>query len=119
MGFTTVEVILHNPEIPTKGREINLIADTGAMYTIVHSSILDDLGIKPFSWRRFTLANGERIERDIGGALYRVGEYRWHAPVIFGEEGDQSILGVTALEALGLQMDPVSGQLKPIELLLL
>ncbi len=29
------------------------------------------------------------------------------------------VLGVTTLEELGLQVDPVSGELKPMELLLL
>ncbi|MEM2213258.1 MAG: hypothetical protein QXK12_08380 [Candidatus Nezhaarchaeales archaeon] len=29
------------------------------------------------------------------------------------------VLGLTALEGLGLQVDPVTGELKPVELLLL
>ena len=119
MGFTTVDIYLHNPEKPTEYRQVALLADTGAVYAIVPSNILNDLGIKSLGRRSFTLANGQRIEREIGGALYRLGEYSGHAPVIFGEEGDQSILGVTALEALGLQVDPVTKQLKPAELLLL
>jgi len=119
MGFTTIEVGIHNPEAPDRYRNIKLVADTGAMYSVIPANILNELGIKLLSKRRFTLANGETIERDIGGALYRVGEYGGHAPVIFGEEGDRWLLGVTALEAMGLQVDPVSQQLKPIELLLL
>jgi len=119
MGFTTVDIYLHNPEKPTEYRQVALLADTGAMYAIVPSKLLNDLGIKSLGRRRFTLANGQRIDREIGGVLYRLGEYSGHAPVIFGEEGDLSILGVTALEALGLQVDPVTKQLKPAELLLL
>ena len=119
MGFTTVEVSLHNPEKPAECRAVNLLADSGAMYSIIPRQILDDLRIKPRWRRKFSLANGQKIERDGSGALYRIGEYEGHAPVIFGEEGDQSILGVTTLEALGLQVDPVTQQLKPTELLLL
>lgn len=119
MGFTTVEVLVHNPEKPAEYQAVNLLADTGAMYSIIPRHILSELGIKPLHKRLFTLANGERIEREIGGALYRVKEYGGHAPVIFGEEGDKPILGVTALEAMGLQVDPITHELKPTELLLL
>jgi len=119
MGFTTVEVSVHNPEKPSEYGTVKLVADTGAMYSIVPRHILSQLGIKPLYKRRLTLANGQKIEREIGGALYRLGEYGGHAPVIFGEEGDHPILGVTALEAMGLEVDPVTRQLKPTELLLL
>ena len=39
--------------------------------------------------------------------------------VIFGEEGDNEVLGVTTLEQLGVQIDPVSRQIKPLPFYLL
>ena len=39
--------------------------------------------------------------------------------VVIGEEGDPAIMGVTALESLGYQVDPVTGKLTPSEMLLL
>jgi predicted aspartyl protease len=39
--------------------------------------------------------------------------------VIFAEEADTPILGATALEAMGLQVDPVTKELEPLELLML
>jgi len=39
--------------------------------------------------------------------------------VIFGEEKDTAILGVTALEALGLEVDPIKNTLKKAQLLML
>jgi len=39
--------------------------------------------------------------------------------VIFGEDGDPAILGVTALEALGLEVDPIKNTLKEAQLLTL
>ena len=119
MGFTTVEVAIHNPQTPARYQRVNMIADTGAMYSLIPRQILEALGIKPLQRRNFTLANGERIQRDFGGALYRIGDRQGHAPVIFGEGQDRPLLGVTTLEALGLQVDPVTKELKPIELLLL
>ena len=64
MGFTTVNIYLHNPEKPAEYRQVALLADTGAMYTVVSGKILKDLGIKSLGRRSFTLANGHKIERD-------------------------------------------------------
>jgi len=38
---------------------------------------------------------------------------------VFGEEGDTVVIGVTALEIFGLEVDVVRGVLKETELLLL
>ena len=40
-------------------------------------------------------------------------------PVVFGEDGDPAVVGVTALEILGLEVGVVRGVLKEAELLLL
>ena len=40
-------------------------------------------------------------------------------PVAFGEESDAVVIGVTALEVFGLEVDVVRGVLKEAELLLL
>ena len=55
----------------------------------------------------------------MGGALYRIGENEGYASVVFGLKGDKPLLGITALEEMGLQVDPATKQLKPIERLLL
>ena len=40
------------------------------------------------------------------------------APVIFGEEGDEPLLGATTLESLGLVLDPFKRRLIPMRMLL-
>ena len=55
----------------------------------------------------------------MGGALYKFGRHEGYASVVFGVNEDKPLLGVTALEEMALQVDPVTKQLKPIELLLL
>jgi clan AA aspartic protease len=119
MGFTKVKVEICNTENPERSKEVELLADTGAMYSIVRSETLKELEIEPIGRRKFTLADGKVIEREIGGALYRIGEYKGYASVIFGLESDKELLGVTALEELGLQVDPITKELKPVELLIL
>ncbi len=39
-----------------------------------------------------------------------------HTLVVFG---DEYLLGVVTLEELGLQVDPITGELKPLELFLM
>ena len=119
MGFVNVKVMLRNSEEPDRKEELEMVVDTGAMYSLVPRHILENIGIRPLERRVFTLANGERIERGFGGAIFEVEDRRGHAPVIFGEKEDKCLLGVTALEALGLEVDVVTGRLKPMELLLL
>ena len=41
------------------------------------------------------------------------------AGVIFGDEDDPSIMGVTAMETMGFKADPGSGKLKHVEILML
>jgi hypothetical protein len=40
------------------------------------------------------------------------------APVIFGEEGDEPLLGATTLESLGLVLDPFERRLIPMRMVL-
>ena len=40
------------------------------------------------------------------------------APVIYGEERDEPLLGVTALESLGLVLNPFTRELHPMRMLM-
>ena len=39
--------------------------------------------------------------------------------VVFGDDDDPPIMGVTALETLGYEVDPVNGKLNRVDLLML
>ncbi len=59
------------------------------------------------------------MERNVGEVGVEVMGRRRTVTVIFGESDDMVVLGVIALEALGLEVDPVKGTLKEAELLML
>jgi aspartyl protease family protein len=63
-------------------------------------------------------APGEEMERGVGVAEVELMGRRGH-DVMFGEEKDVAILGVTALEVLGLEVDPIKNWLKEAQLLML
>lgn len=116
MGYVRVKVKVRNPHEKGREAELDLLADTGAIYSIVPSNILESLEIERRSMRKMRLAGGRIIERYLGIAEIEVGGETPHSSVLFGEDRDTSILGVTALEELGLQVDPLTGQLRPMEL---
>jgi predicted aspartyl protease len=97
-----------------KKRSLELMVDTGALYSIVPAKILLELGIIPLEKLDFEVADGNVIIRDVGEARFRVDGRRAVSPVIFGEESDASVLGVFSLEAMALQVDPVRKEILPI-----
>ena len=59
------------------------------------------------------------IERRIGDAYFEYAGIGGAAPVIFGEKGDQNLLGATTLEALELVLDPFKRELRPMTMSLM
>ncbi len=66
MGFTSVKITLANPKNPKKTRRVDLLVDTGAMYSMVPKRLLKELEIDPLGKRSFRLASGEKIQREVG-----------------------------------------------------
>jgi len=119
MGFTYAKVNLSNPAPKGKKCQVELLVDTGAILTAVPRKILEELQIKPVGKRKLRVFGGEVVEREIGALLINYAEACAGITVIFAEEKDMPVLGATALEALGYQVDPVTKQLKPTELLMI
>ena len=107
MGVTEVRLKIKNPRNPSKAYEGKFLVDSGATYTVVPSSILKKLGVKPHGEEEFSLADATHIKRKIGSVLYEYEGVERAAPVIFGEKGDSNLLGIFTLEALGLTLDPL------------
>ena len=118
MGLTVLEVEVGNPATPDTTERVEFLIDSGAIYSIVAVPILERLGISPITEQQFRLADGSKIVRKKGIALFRYGERVGGADVIFGEEGDSTLLGAFTLEALGLALDPLRRELKPIPMIL-
>ncbi len=118
MGLTYLDIDIASPARPEDFRTEQFLVDSGAVYSVVQRTVLEDLGIEPHSHRTFTLANGDQIERPLGDALFRYNGQRGAAPVIFGEPGDSNLLGVVTLEALGYVLDPLKRELRSLPMLL-
>ena len=118
MGLTHVELTIANPSNLRKTTKVKLLVDSGAVYSVVPKAVLRSLGVKPHSKRTFTLADGSEITRQIGDVAFRFDGQRGASPVIFGERGDSTLLGAVSLEALGLILDPIRRELRPLPMML-
>lgn len=118
VGLTVLELDVANPADPAVTERVEFLIDSGAIYSVVPTPILDKLGIRPLAQEEFRLANGEKITRKKGVAVFKYRERIGGADVVFGEEGDSVLLGAFTLEALGLTLDPLRRELKPLPMLL-
>lgn len=118
MGLTVLEVEVGNPARPGVTQKLESLVDSGAIYSVVPGRILRRLGIKPLTREEFRLADGTKIVRHKGGALFRLGKRVGVADVIFGHKGDSVLLGAFTLEAIGLSLDPLRRELKPLPMVL-
>ncbi|MBI2955830.1 MAG: aspartyl protease family protein [Acidobacteria bacterium] len=119
MRLFEVSVTVANPATPQRTRQVSLVVDTGATLTFLPGQLLTDLGVAPTSRLEFELADGRTLERDIGGVLLSVNGRTVPVPVAFAEPGEATVLGATALEAMGFAVDPVGKKLVPRKLLFL
>ena len=118
MGISVLEIEVGNPATPEVTEKVESLIDSGAVYSVVPTPILEKLGISPLAEETFRLADGSKIVRKKGIALFKYGDRIGGADVIFGEDGDSTLLGALTLEALGLSLDPLRRELKPLPMIL-
>src|SRR3990172_5716827 len=113
---TTVELIRTNGQ--TGAASLSALVDTGATLSVFPAPVLDEAGIERIGKVGLRLADGRRIERDVGDVRMRLeGQAVW-ARVVLGEASDPTLVGLTVLEQLGLTVDPVQRKLVPTDFIL-
>lgn len=118
MGLVFLEIEVGNPANPAVTKPVKFLIDSGAIYSVVPSPVLEELGITPLAEEEFHLANGDKIVRKKGIALFKYAGRIGGADVIFGEPDDSTLLGAFTLEALGLALDPLKRELKPLPMII-
>ncbi len=64
------------------------------------------------------MADGSRITKKKGGALFKCENKIGLADVIFGDTDDSTLLGAFTLASLGLALDPINHQLRELPMVL-
>ncbi|MBM2804921.1 MAG: hypothetical protein HW419_2814 [Deltaproteobacteria bacterium] len=122
MGITEVTVEITNPRDQTQWQTVSLVADTGAICSVIPKGTLEQLGIKSYAEEIFFLADGSEIHRQMEDVFLRQCakvEKSRTVPTIFGEPSDTPLLGVSALEILGFSVNRRTRKLEPTKMLLL
>jgi clan AA aspartic protease len=112
MGATHVTVAVSNPSDPQQRWEGLFLVDTGSIDCMAPGKHLRSIGIHPRSKRTYELADGSEIKLDIGVASVEFMGELVGVTIIFGEDDIEPILGLTALESVGIEVDPQNQRLK-------
>jgi clan AA aspartic protease len=112
MGATHVTVSVVNPGDPNRRWEGLFLVDTGSIDCYVPAKYLREIGLKPAGKRTYELADGSDVSLDIAVAQIEFMGEVVGATVIFGADDAEPLLGVTALESVGIEVDPQNQRLK-------
>jgi predicted aspartyl protease len=111
MGYVYIDVVVRGSKA---SKSVKMLVDTGATYAVLDAKLVEELGLTKLPYDvEPTLANGSKVK-----ARLHVGEVE-----VKGRRGPAFIaalstpiplLGVNALETLGLKPNPQTGDLEII-----
>ena len=114
MGLTHVEVKIRSFGSSNGAFEAQFLVDTGATDSLVPAPELNRIGVKPVGKQAYELANGTVEEYEFGLAEIVFMDEVTAGRVIFGPADSEPILGVTALESVGITIDPARRTLRKL-----
>ena len=114
MGAVNANVVISNPANRAKSWEEVFLVDTGATDSLVPRQHLEAIGLKPEAPRTYLLADGSEVQMDIAVARIELMGEIVGGTVLFGDADTEPLLGITALESLGIEIDPLNQRLKKL-----
>jgi predicted aspartyl protease len=92
------------------------LIDTGALYSFVPEDYLETIDFEVIENRSIVFADGRIGRYPFGIVNFKIEgfENKIACPVVAGTKGSKFLLGATALENFGVEVDPVNKKLNPI-----
>jgi len=112
MGLVHVTVTLRSSEKSRRKYQADFLVDTGATDSMAPAKAMEKGGIRRRGRMAHELADGSTVEYDFGLAEIEFMGELTSGRVIFGPDDCEPLLGVTALESVGITIDPASQRLK-------
>lgn len=112
MGLTKVTTKITGFGNGEKSYEAVFLVDTGATDSMVPAPELDKIGLRPEGKMTYELADGQVREYAYGLARIQFMGEVTAGRVIFVEPDCEPLLGVTALESVGIMVDPANKTLR-------
>ena len=113
MSTFSITIQVGSPD-RTRFREITALGDTGATFSWLPRSFLEELGHTPAMRKSFEIGDGRVVERDVGEAPVRIGSEVLTTVCVFADDAEQLALGAVTLEQFLLAPDPVHQRLIPV-----
>ena len=111
MGLIETTAVIRNPADHEKSWEGTFLVDTGAIDSVVPRSILEGVGLMPRAERVYTLADGGEVSMEHTiGVIELMGE-AVGATIVFADNAIP-LLGATAMQSAGIEVDPRNEQLR-------
>ena len=112
MGAIHVNATIRNPAERDKCWTGSFLVDTGATDSVVPKRHLHAIGLQPEATRVYELVDGTEVELGVAGVRLELMDTFTLGLAVFGEDDAEPILGVTALESIGVEIDPRNQRLK-------
>lgn len=112
MGLTHVTVTIKADRKAESKYEADFLVDTGATDSMAPASELKKAGIQPVAKTAYELADGTLREYEFGLCVIEFMGEITAGRIIFGPDKAEPILGVTALESVGILVDSTNQTLK-------
>ena len=114
MGILHVTATIRNPADLSRSWSGRFLVDTGAIDSLVPRQHLESIGLRPRRQRLYELADGRAVAMDVtSGEIEFLGELT-AGVIIYGDPDAEPLLGVTALESAGIEIDPQNQRLKKL-----
>jgi clan AA aspartic protease len=92
--------------------EADFLVDTGATDCVAPSARLKQIDVQPVGTMVYELADGSKHEYPFGLVEIKFMGEVTAGRVVFGPDDVEPVLGVTALESVGITIDPANRALK-------
>jgi clan AA aspartic protease len=112
MRLRPITVTLKGMRSSARKYEADFLVDTGATDSLASAKALKRIGVKPAGKMAYELADGTVQEYQFGLVQIEFMGEITAGRVIFGPDDADPLLGVTALESVGIMVDPANRTLK-------
>ena len=116
MGLISIEGTVTGPS--GKQAAAKLLVDSGATYTLLPYGVWRSIELEPADSVLYILVDGTTVERKVSECLITLPQGQRHTPVMLGEQGDEALLGIVALEEFRLILNPLTRKLQPMRMML-
>ena len=104
--MTQVTATVRNPADPDKAWEGRFLVDTEAVDCLAPRLYLEAIGLAPKGERVYALADGSEVRMQVTTAEIELMGEVVGATIVFGDGDAEPLLGLTALESAGIEVDP-------------